>query len=91
MDPFATLGIPRRYDLELTAVENLQRVPLSPLEEARAFQALADAGHSTRGIAKALGVATRRVTERLAILELSDADLLRLFGYSQPSDTSPEL
>ncbi len=25
-----------------------------------------------------------------SLLELSDADLLRLFGYSQPSDTSPE-
>ena len=25
-----------------------------------------------------------------SILELSDADLKRLFGYSQPSDTSPE-
>jgi hypothetical protein len=25
-----------------------------------------------------------------SLLELSDADLLRLFDYSQPSDTSPE-
>jgi hypothetical protein len=25
-----------------------------------------------------------------SLLELTDADLLRLFGYSQPSDTSPE-
>lgn len=25
-----------------------------------------------------------------SLVELSDADLLRLFGYSQPSDTSPE-
>jgi hypothetical protein len=25
-----------------------------------------------------------------SLLELSDADLLRLFGYSQASDTSPE-
>ena len=25
-----------------------------------------------------------------ALAEMSDADLTRLFGYSQPSDTSPE-
>ena len=25
-----------------------------------------------------------------SLIELSDADLQRLFGYSQPSDTSPE-
>jgi hypothetical protein len=25
-----------------------------------------------------------------SLVELSDGDLLRLFGYSQPSDTSPE-
>lgn len=25
-----------------------------------------------------------------SLLELSDADLLQLFGFSQPSDTSPE-
>ena len=25
-----------------------------------------------------------------SLVEMSDADLLRLFGYSQPSDTSPE-
>src|SRR3954454_19387436 len=37
--------------LELTAVENLQRAQLTPLEEARTFQALADAGHSPQGIA----------------------------------------
>jgi hypothetical protein len=25
-----------------------------------------------------------------SLLELTDGDMLRLFGYSQPSDTSPE-
>jgi len=25
-----------------------------------------------------------------SLLEMSESDLLRLFGYSQPSDTSPE-
>jgi ParB/RepB/Spo0J family partition protein len=58
---------------ELTAVENLQRAQLSPLEEARAFQALADAGRTPRGIATALGVSQRRVIERLAILALTGA------------------
>jgi ParB family chromosome partitioning protein len=37
--------------LELTAVENLQRAQLSPLEEARAFRALAESGRTPRGIA----------------------------------------
>jgi ParB/RepB/Spo0J family partition protein len=59
--------------LELTAVENLQRAQLSPLEEARAFKSLSDAGHSRKGIAQALSVAPRRVTERLTILEFTDA------------------
>jgi hypothetical protein len=29
-------------------------------------------------------------TREQSLAELSDADLARLFGYSQPSDTSPE-
>jgi ParB family chromosome partitioning protein len=62
-----------RERLEVGAVENLQRVALTPLEEARAFRLLADAGYSPKGIAEALGVARRRVTERLPILELTGA------------------
>ncbi|MFN8579810.1 MAG: hypothetical protein U0163_02355 [Gemmatimonadaceae bacterium] len=29
-------------------------------------------------------------TRAASLSELTDADLVRLFGYSQPSDTSPE-
>jgi len=33
-------------------------------------------------------IATR--SRERSLVEMSDADLQRLFGYSQPSDTSPE-
>jgi ParB/RepB/Spo0J family partition protein len=58
---------------ELAIVENVERVELDPVEEAKAYRRLMDERRLTRkGVAERLGVAQRRVTERLQILELPE-------------------
>lgn len=57
---------------EIAIIENLQRVDLSPLDEARAFQALVDLGHSQRKIAERVGVSQGHVSKRLALNVLPD-------------------
>ncbi len=54
--------------LEDAVVANQARKELDPIEEAKAFRRLIDAGK--RGVAQELGVAQRLVTDRLAMLEL---------------------
>lgn len=52
-------------------VENLQRHDMNPLEEARAFKALLDAGHSVERIMDELSLkSTAIVTHRLHLLDL---------------------
>ena len=59
--------------LELALVENVAREQLDPLEEAKAYRRLMDEhGLTRKGVAERVGVAQRRVTERLQILELPD-------------------
>jgi ParB family chromosome partitioning protein len=53
-------------------VENLQRRDITPLEEARAFQARIDAGLTVDELAERLGIKqVRRITERTALLKLA--------------------
>jgi ParB family chromosome partitioning protein len=53
-------------------VENLQRKDISPLEEARAFQARLDTGISVDDLAERLGIKQpRRIAERVALLRLA--------------------
>ena len=59
--------------LDLALVENIARQDLNPVEEAVAFRRLVDAGLTRKGVAQALGVSQKLVTERLALLELPDA------------------
>lgn len=54
-------------------VENLQRVPLAPLEEARAYEALRDLGMTQVQIADAVGCNQGQVSKRLALLKLPEA------------------
>lgn len=63
----------RRPDAELLALmlADNQGVPLSPLEEAQAFQRLADFGWSHVEIARKIGHAPSYVSERLALLDLA--------------------
>lgn len=54
-------------------VENVQRVDLTPVEEAQGYLRLVQAGFTPQGVAEQVGVALKRVTERLALLELPQA------------------
>lgn len=53
-------------------VENVQRRDLKPIEEAKAFARLRDAGMTVEEIAKATGLAKFRVDWRLSLLKLDD-------------------
>ena len=62
--------------LELALIENLQRENLNPVEEARAFQRLADEfGLSQEEIARSVGKSRSAVTNSLRLLQLP-ADVL---------------
>jgi ParB family transcriptional regulator, chromosome partitioning protein len=59
---------------ELAIVENVERVDLDPVEEAKAYRRLMNEhGLTRKGVAERLGVAQRRVTDRLQILELPES------------------
>ena len=60
----------RTGGLELALAENLSREDLDPVQEARAFQRLKDAGYTKKGIAERLGVSQKLVGDRLAILDI---------------------
>ncbi len=62
----------RTGGLELAMVENLAREDLDPVQEAHGYQRLRETGLTKKGIAERLGIAQKRVTERLTILELSE-------------------
>ena len=68
--------------------ENLQRRALNPVEEARAFKALADAGMSTSDIAARVSIGQRVVQQRLQLLQL-DAD--QLARMTLPKDDEDHL
>ncbi|OQB37336.1 MAG: Chromosome-partitioning protein Spo0J [Candidatus Latescibacteria bacterium ADurb.Bin168] len=56
--------------LEVSLVENLQRQDLHPLEEARGYQTLADAGYTHEQIAARIGKDRSVVTHSLRLLDL---------------------
>lgn len=58
--------------LDVALVANMQRVDLSPLEQAKAFGRLVDRGLTRKGVAETLGVSAKLVRERLQILELPE-------------------
>lgn len=53
-------------------VENMHRQDLSPIEEAKAFQAELDAGVSQRALATDVGVTQAHISRRVALLRLDD-------------------
>ncbi|MFC4640109.1 ParB/RepB/Spo0J family partition protein ParB [Deinococcus hohokamensis] len=67
-----------REALEIAIVENLQREDLGPLEEARAYQALLDQGHTQEGVAQAVGKGRSTVSNALRLLSLGSAALAAL-------------
>lgn len=68
-DPAAEQDVARVLAM---AAENLQRVDLSVIEEARTFDRLRSAGLSQRKIAAAVGKTQAHVSRRLSLLELPD-------------------
>lgn len=58
--------------LDDALVENLQRAQLNPVEEAKGYARLLDAGLTRRGVAERCAVAQKRVTERLELLKLPE-------------------
>jgi ParB/RepB/Spo0J family partition protein len=60
----------RTGGLELALAENLARQDLDPVQEAHGYERLRAAGLTKKGIAERLGIAQRRVTERLEIPKL---------------------
>lgn len=62
----------RTGGLELAMAENLARQDLDPVQEAHGYERLRQAGLTKKGIAERLGVAPRRVTERLELLKLPE-------------------
>lgn len=58
--------------LQIMLVENLQRVDISPLSEARAYAQLVDEGMSQRDIADRVGRNQSHISKRLALLRLPD-------------------
>jgi len=62
----------RTGGLELAMAENLARQDLDPVQEAHGYERLRAAGLTKKGIAERLGIAQKRVTERLEILKLPE-------------------
>lgn len=72
---------------EQQVVENLQRVDLTPMEEARGYFRLSEMGGNMREVAKRVGRSRRHVQDRLALLSCSD----HLQGLVDRSEISPVL
>lgn len=69
--PVVIRDLADREALEIAIIENLQRADLSPLEEARAYQALMEQGHTQESIAQVLGKGRSTITNTLRLLGLS--------------------
>lgn len=59
----------------MAIIENLQRVDVAPVEEARAFQRMVDIGLTVEDLARKLGRQVRRVEERLRLMTLEPSIL----------------
>ena len=71
--------------LAFAVLENDAHVDLNPLEEAKAFRRLLGAGLTKRGVAEQLSVSQKRVTERLAILDVPEELHAKIAGGSIPT------
>lgn len=65
-------------------IENLARADITPLEEARAFQRMLDAGYSVERLAGELGVQQHRIRYRLQLVAL-DSSLQDILAKGQIS------
>lgn len=74
--------------LPVQLLENLQRQALSPVEEAVAYQSLAEQGLSQREISRRLGVSQPHVHRRLALLGMAPAALDLVVSGRLPVDVA---
>lgn len=72
-------------------VENLQRRDLNPVEEARGYQRLIDAGWRQKRIAEAVGYDENRVSARKQLLKLPAVWLEQLIAGTLPLGTAQAL
>jgi ParB family chromosome partitioning protein len=70
--PVVIRDLDRIQQQEIMLVENLQRQDLSPVEEARAYRQLLDAGHTTAQLARRIGAPAARINARLVLLKLDE-------------------
>jgi len=72
--PVVIQDIDDKTAMEIAIVENLQRVDLNPLEEARAFQRLIDEyGYKQEQLATSLGKSRSHISNTLRLLQLPEA------------------
>ncbi len=70
--PVLVRDLDRVQQQEIILVENLQREALSPVEEARAYRQLLDAGVTTAELARRVGITTARINARVLLLKLDE-------------------
>jgi ParB/RepB/Spo0J family partition protein len=73
MAPVIIRDLAINEQLEIMLVENLQRQDLTPIQEARAYRRLIDAGCRQSDVARKVGVTVSRVQHRLMLLKLDPA------------------
>jgi len=77
--------------VEIMLVENLQREGLTPIQEARAFRHLTDAGYSRAEAARKTGVTVARIQARMQLLQLDNEVQGRFDRSELPLTLAPVL
>jgi ParB family chromosome partitioning protein len=89
--PVLVRDLSSAQQLELILTDNIQHEGLSPVEEARGYQSLVNAGYTQAAIARAVGTTTARVASRLVLLELDDDVQDRVHRGELPVGIGPVL
>lgn len=71
--PVRVLGVTDDQALKISMVENVQRDNLSPLEEARGYQALVDRSMTQEAVAQTVGKSRSHIANALRLLKLPQA------------------
>ena len=88
--PAVVKDLTDREALELALVENLQREDLSPVEEARGYQALLEMGLTQEEVARRVGKARSTVANALRLLQLPPEALEALLQPSPLPEKPPQ-
>lgn len=82
--PCMVVEMSERDQLRTMMLENMQRVDLTPYEQAQGFQLMIDMGDTVEDISASTGFTTKTVKKRLKMAEL-DSDLLKAASERQVS------